>query len=107
LYRGNDYFKKCYQPRTNIVKDQKGDLVIQVDTHSILVRRRKHFSQLLNIHGVNDVRQTEIHTAETKFPQPSALEVDLAIEKLKGHKSLGTDQIPAERIKARGIKIRY
>jgi len=23
-----------------------------------------YFSQLLNIHGINDVRQTEIHTAE-------------------------------------------
>jgi hypothetical protein len=52
-------FKKGYQPRTNIVKDEKGDFV--TDSHNILVRWRKHFSQLLNIHGVNDVRQTEIH----------------------------------------------
>jgi hypothetical protein len=35
-------------------------------------------------------------------PEPSALEVELAIEKLKRHKSPGTDQIPAELIKARG-----
>jgi hypothetical protein len=105
LYRGNDYFKKCYQPRTNIVKNQKGDLVI--DTHSILVRWRKHFSQLLNIHAVNDARQTEIHTAETKLPQPSALLVDLVTEELKGPISPGTDQIPAELIKEGGIKIRY
>jgi len=61
----------------------------------------------LNIHEVNDVRQTEIHTAETKLPQPSALELDLATEKLKGHKLPGTDQIPAELIKTGGIKIRY
>ena len=27
LYRGIDYFKKGYQPRCNIVKDKKGDLV--------------------------------------------------------------------------------
>jgi len=27
LYRGIIYCKKCYQPRTNIVKDEKGDLV--------------------------------------------------------------------------------
>ena len=31
--------------------------------HSILARWRNHFPQLLNVHGVNDVRQTEIHTA--------------------------------------------
>jgi len=72
-----------------------------------LVRWRKHFTQLLNINAINDVRQTEIHTAETNLPQQSALEVDLAIEKLKGHKSPGNDQIPPEFIKARGIKIRY
>ena len=29
-------------------------------------------------------------------PEPSAYEVDLAIEKLKSHKSPGIDQIPAE-----------
>jgi hypothetical protein len=32
--------------------------------------------------------------------EPSAFEVQLAIEKLKSHKSPGTDQIPAELIKA-------
>ena len=49
-----------------------------------------HFSQLLNVHGVNDIRQTEIHTA------------GMAIEKLKRHKVTGTDQIPTELIKAVG-----
>jgi hypothetical protein len=32
LYRGISGFKNGYQPRTNIIKDQKGDLV--VDSHS-------------------------------------------------------------------------
>jgi hypothetical protein len=49
------------QPGTNIVKDEKVDLV--TDSHSILVRWKNHFSQVLNVHGVDDVRQTEIHTA--------------------------------------------
>jgi len=53
LYRGIYDFKKGYQPRTNIVKDDKGDLV--ADSHSILARWRNYFSQLLNVHGVNDV----------------------------------------------------
>ena len=51
LYRSISDFKKVYQPRTNIVKDEKGDLV--VDSHSILARWRKHFSQLMNIRGLS------------------------------------------------------
>ena len=81
LYRCINDFKKGYQPRTNIVKDDKGDLV--ADSHSILARWRNYFSQLLNVHGVNDVRQTEIHTAEPLVPESSASEVELAIEMLK------------------------
>jgi hypothetical protein len=50
--------QKGYQPRTNIVKDEKGDSV--TDSHSILVRWRNHFSQLLNVQGTWDVRQAEI-----------------------------------------------
>ena len=54
LYRGINDFKKGYQPGTNIIKDEKGDLV--ADFHCILARWRNHLSQLLNIHGFNDVR---------------------------------------------------
>jgi len=61
----------------------------------------------LNIHEFNDVEQTEIHTAEPLVPEPSAFEFELAIEKLQSHKSPGTDQIPAELIKARGRTICY
>jgi hypothetical protein len=50
------------------------------------------------VHKVNDVKQTEIHTAESLVPEPSACEVELATEKLKTHKSPGTDHIPAELI---------
>jgi hypothetical protein len=68
LCRGISEFKGGYKPRTNIVKDEKGDLV--ADSHNILARWRNHFSQLLNIHRVNDVRQTEVHTAESLVPEP-------------------------------------
>ena len=95
--------KKGYQPRTNIIKDRKGDLV--TDSHSILARWKKNLSQLLNVHGVNDVRQTEIHKAEPLVPEPSAFEFEMAIEKLKTHKSPGIEQIPVELIKARGRTI--
>jgi hypothetical protein len=69
------------------------------DSQSILARWRKYFSQLLNVHGVYDVRQTETHTAELLVSEPSASEFELAIENLQNHKSPGTDQIPAELIK--------
>jgi len=55
-YRSNSDFKTGYQSRFNIVRDEKGGLV--TDCHSIVVRWRKHFSQLFNIHGVHDGRQT-------------------------------------------------
>jgi hypothetical protein len=60
----------------------------------------------LNIHGVNDVRLTELHTAEPLVPEPSAFEVELATKKLKGYKSPVTDQIPAELIKTGSKTIR-
>jgi len=80
LYRGINDFKKGYQPRYNIVKDEKGDLV--ADSHSIVARWRNYFSQLINVHGVKDVGQAEIHIAKPLVPEPSAAEVELAINKL-------------------------
>jgi hypothetical protein len=84
LYWGIIDLKKVYRPRTKIVMDEKADLV--TDSHSILARWRNHFSQLLNVRGISDVRQTEIHTAELLVPEPSAFEIEMAIEKLTGHK---------------------
>jgi len=54
---------------------------LNIDPYSIFTRFRSHFSQLLNVHGVNDVRQTGIHTTESLVPEPNALEMD--VEKIK------------------------
>jgi len=97
LYRGISDFKKGYQPRNNIVKDEKGVLV--TDSHSILTRWRNHLSQLFNVRGVNDVWQTEIHTREPLVPGLSEFEYEMGIENLKRHKLPGIDEIPAELIK--------
>jgi hypothetical protein len=57
------------------------------------------------VHGVNDVWQREIQTAEPLVPEPSPFEVETAIEKLKTHTSSGINQITAELIKAGGRTI--
>jgi hypothetical protein len=60
----------------------------------------------LNVHGINDVRQTEIHSAELLVPDPSAPAVEMAIGKVcLKKKSPDIDQIPAELIKAGGRTI--
>jgi len=96
-------FTKGYQPRTNTVKDEKSDLV--TGSHSILTTWRNHFSQLLNIHEINNVTRGDIHITEPLMPEPSPFEIEMAIEKLKRHKSPGTDQLPPELMKAGGRSI--
>jgi hypothetical protein len=41
LYRGINDFKRGYQPRTNLVKDENGDLL--ADSHNILIGGRTTF----------------------------------------------------------------
>jgi hypothetical protein len=100
LYRGIKEFKKGYQPRTNLVKDENDDLL--ADSHNILNKWKNYFFQLLNVYRVSDVRQTELHTAEPLAPEPSTLEAATAIAKLKAYKLPGNEQILADIIQARG-----
>jgi hypothetical protein len=65
LCRGINEFKRGYQPRNNLVKDENGDL---------LNRWKIYFSQLLNVYNVGDVKQIEVHTAEPLVPGPSQLQ---------------------------------
>jgi hypothetical protein len=58
---------------------------------------------VLNVHGVHNVRQKDIQTAEPLVPEPSLVKVETAIGNLKSYKSLDNDQIPAKLIKA-GMK---
>jgi hypothetical protein len=48
------------------------------------------------VHNVSDIRQIDVHTAETLAPGSSRLEV----AKLTRYKSPGSDEIPAELVKA-------
>jgi hypothetical protein len=91
LYRGINEFKRGYQPRNSLVKDEDGDLV--ADYHNTLNMCKNYFSQLLNVHNISDVRQIEVHMAEPLVPGPSRLEVETAIANFKKYKSPGSDQI--------------
>jgi hypothetical protein len=82
------------------VKDENVDLFME--SQNILIRRKKYFSQLLNVHNVSDVRQIEVHMAEPLVPDASSLKVEIAIANLKRYKSPGSDQIAAELIQAGG-----
>jgi hypothetical protein len=88
MHREINEFKRGYQPRSNLVKDENGDLL----------------SDCRNI--FSDVRQIEVHTAELLVSDLSPFEVDIAIAKLKMYKLPGSDQIPAELIQAGGATLR-
>jgi hypothetical protein len=105
LCRGINEIKKCYQRGTNLVKYERADLL--ADFHKLLNTLENYFSQLLNVHGAGDVRQTEIHTAEPFVPEPSASEAEVAIGKLKSYKSPGFDRVSAEQIQAGGGNIAF
>jgi hypothetical protein len=53
------------------------------DCRSILARWRNNFSQILNIRSFNDVRLNKIRSAEPLVPEPSAFEVEMAVEDLR------------------------
>jgi hypothetical protein len=80
-------FKKVHLPRTKIIWNEKDDLF--TDSYSILATWKKNvsLSSLIYVHGVSDVRQTEIHTAGPLLPESSTFKVEMAIVKLKRHKS--------------------
>jgi hypothetical protein len=88
-----------YQPRFNIIQDENGNLI---DPQNVQNRWKNFFKQLLNIHEIHDVRHMNIQTAEPLVPEPSLVEAEIAIGKLKSYKSPDTDTILAELIKAGG-----
>jgi len=57
------------------VKDANCDLL--ADSHNILNRWKNYFCQVLSVHDVNDVRQTEMHTAEPLVSESSFFEVEI------------------------------
>jgi hypothetical protein len=64
-----------------LVKDEDDNLFAA--SHSILNRWEDYFNQLLNVLGVNSVRQTEMRTAEPLVPEPSCLRLKFLLKSLK------------------------
>jgi hypothetical protein len=58
LYRGINEFKRGYQPRSDLMKDENGDLL--ADSHNILKRWKKYLSQLLSVYRVSNVKLSVI-----------------------------------------------
>jgi hypothetical protein len=72
--------------------------VIWLHTPAVLWLREGTISPIY-VHGVNDVRQTEIHTAEPLVPETSSFETELAIKKQQSHESPDIYHIRAEMIR--------
>jgi hypothetical protein len=83
LYRCINEFKEGYQPKINAIKDENGNL--QADPPSVLNRWKHFFNQLLNMYGVHDVRQKDVHTAEPLVPEPILVEVKIPVGELKSY----------------------
>jgi hypothetical protein len=81
LYRVIYEYKKGYQPRSNIKNDENGNLII--DPQNVLNRWKNFFNQSLDVYGFHDVRQMDVHTAEPLVPEPSLVEVEIAIGKFE------------------------
>jgi hypothetical protein len=69
-------FNKGCQPRINIIKDENGNLLAY--PQNVLNRWKNFFNQLLNVHGVHDIKQMGVHMAEPLVPEPSLVGVEIA-----------------------------
>jgi ABC-type enterochelin transport system ATPase subunit len=62
LYTGVKECEKCYQPASHLVESDNGDLL--ADSRNILNWEKNYFGRILNVHGSNNIRQTEICTVD-------------------------------------------
>jgi hypothetical protein len=65
FYRGINEFRKGYQPKINIIKDDNGNLL--ADPQNVLNKWKNFFNQVLNVHGVHEVTQMDTHMAEGRL----------------------------------------
>jgi hypothetical protein len=82
-------------------KDERGEGIL-TDPHKIVNTWKNYFCQLQNVQGASGFTETEIQSAESFVPEPSAGEFEVAIGNLERYMSPGVGQIPAERVRAGG-----
>jgi len=66
---------------------------------------KSYFDKLLSVHSAEQTEEFEIYTAESWIPEPSEIEIEMSVKKLKNFKSPGIDNIPAELIKEGGTAL--
>jgi hypothetical protein len=59
------------------------------DPQNVLNRWKNVFIQVLNVCGVHNIMQMDIHMSEPLVPEPSLVKVEIATGKLKRHKTPG------------------
>ena len=72
--------RRAINSRAFVIKKHDGTIV--VDTTSILIRWEQFCCNLLNDNQSTSHEGSEVYTAEQDIPEPSLIEVELAIEKL-------------------------
>lgn len=103
FYQNVNKQRKGFVPTSTACNDKSGNLI--TNKQEILRRWEEFFSELLN---GNDNRMTPQYEDCSQFqntedvPPPTITEVDFAIQKMKNHKSPGSDGIPAELFKVAG-----
>jgi len=105
MYMGINNFRKGFQARTEMVKDENDNLI--TDSTGVLNTWKNYFDQLLNVEFESDreIENFEFHTADPMIDEPTISEVKSAIKKLKNYKAPGIDLIPAELMKWGGGRL--
>jgi hypothetical protein len=50
---------------------------LQIPTIFLILEYKNYFSQLLHVHELNDIRQTEMHTTKSQASDPSSFQVEV------------------------------
>jgi len=81
LYQGVNLLRKGYQPSLEMIRNERRDL--QADPTKIVDVWKSYFDKLLNVHNGEQREEFEIHTAEPWIPEPSKIEIEMSVKKLK------------------------
>jgi hypothetical protein len=104
-YQKLKHNKPCFGDECSNLIDQRTQDRLQWLQNSSQINGHNLQNLRHNVHGVHDVRQMDIYTAEPLVPEPTLVKVEIAIGKMKSYKSSGTNQIPVELIKTGGEKL--